>query len=114
VLWNLVRNAVEASPAGTTIAIAARPAEGDEAAVEIAVRDRGPGFSTEQRARLFEPFFSTKQGGTGLGLATVHRIIEAHHGKIRIESPDGGGAELVIRLPRRAAPVEALAMMSMS
>jgi two-component system sensor histidine kinase PilS (NtrC family) len=49
---------------------------------------------------MFEPFFSTKQGGTGLGLATVHRIVEEHRGSVEIESPDGGGAAVTVKLPR--------------
>jgi signal transduction histidine kinase len=63
------------------------------------VRDRGAGISDEHRRRIFEPFFSTKDGGTGLGLATVHRIVEEHKGNIEVEVPQGGGTAFTVRLP---------------
>ncbi len=94
VVWNLLRNAAEAAP-GQPITVEAR-ADGDEAVVRV--RDRGPGISVEHRARVFEPFFSTKEGGTGLGLATVHRIIEEHRGAIEIDCPPDGGTTVTIRL----------------
>jgi signal transduction histidine kinase len=65
----------------------------------VTVRDRGPGIPPEHRAHIFEPFFSTKKGGTGLGLATVHRIVEEHHGQIEIEQPADGGTAFTVRLP---------------
>jgi signal transduction histidine kinase len=66
---------------------------------ELQVRDRGPGIPVEARTRVFEPFFSTKKGGTGLGLAVVHRIVEEHGGRIEIRQPEGGGTEMVVKLP---------------
>ncbi|HEX8952407.1 MAG TPA: ATP-binding protein, partial [Polyangia bacterium] len=71
-----------------------------DALVSLTVRDRGPGIAAEHRARLFEPFFSTKQGGTGLGLATVHRIVEEHRGAVEFDCPPGGGTTVTVRLPR--------------
>jgi signal transduction histidine kinase len=65
----------------------------------LSVRDHGPGIDREQQARIFEPFYTTKQGGTGLGLATVFRIVEEHKGKVRLSSPAGGGAEFEVLLP---------------
>jgi two-component system sensor histidine kinase PilS (NtrC family) len=96
-VWNLLRNAAEASPAGQpiTVEVAAEPTHW----ARITVRDRGAGISEENRARIFEPFFSTKEGGTGLGLATVHRIVEEHKGHIEVEAPQGGGTAFTIRLP---------------
>jgi two-component system sensor histidine kinase PilS (NtrC family) len=96
VVWNLLRNAAEAAP-GQPITVEVR---GDERFASLTVRDRGPGIPAEHRARMFEPFFSTKDGGTGLGLATVHRIVEEHKGAVEIESPPGGGAAVTVRLPR--------------
>jgi two-component system sensor histidine kinase PilS (NtrC family) len=101
VVWNLLRNAAEAAPAGSPITLGAgetRDADGSSWGW-LAVRDRGPGIPVEQRARLFEPFYSTKEKGTGLGLAVVHRIVEAHHGRIDVESPTGGGTRVCVRLP---------------
>ncbi|HWE28190.1 MAG TPA: ATP-binding protein, partial [Polyangia bacterium] len=96
VVWNLLRNAAEAAP-GQPITVEVR-ADGER--VALTIRDRGPGIAPEDRARLFEPFFSTKQGGTGLGLATVHRIVEEHKGAVEFECPSGGGTAVTVRLPR--------------
>jgi two-component system, NtrC family, sensor histidine kinase PilS len=103
-VWNLLRNAAEATPSGQPISVEVAPDGGDWA--RITVRDRGPGISPEHRARMFEPFFSTKEGGTGLGLATVHRIVEEHKGRIEVETAHGGGTAFTVRLP---LPVEVLA-----
>src|SRR5262249_52165330 len=71
-------------------------------AVAIAIRDNGPGFSADQRQKLFEPFYTTKTQGTGLGLAIVKRIIEAHDGVIEVGPvhDQRRGASLLITLPR--------------
>jgi len=100
VVWNLVRNAAQASPAGAPIVVTVKVAG---TFGELTVRDHGPGIPPEQRAQVFEPFFSTKKGGTGLGLAVVHRIVEDHQGRIEIRTPTGGGTLMVVRLP--LAPV---------
>jgi two-component system sensor histidine kinase PilS (NtrC family) len=106
VVWNLVRNAAEATAAAGTerppvaIEVRARPAAPREPGwALLTVRDRGAGIAPEQRAHLFEPFFSTKQGGTGLGLATVHRIVEAHRGAIEVDCPAEGGTAFTVKLP---------------
>jgi two-component system sensor histidine kinase PilS (NtrC family) len=95
VIWNLLRNAVEAGGTGP-IEVEARAATGQ---AFLSVRDHGVGLTAEQRARLFEPFYSTKEGGTGLGLAMVHRIVEAHRGAIEVNAPADGGAAFTIVLP---------------
>jgi signal transduction histidine kinase len=61
--------------------------------------DDGPGMSNEVRERIFEPFFSTKTGGVGIGLAMVKSCIDAHNGTISIESKPGGGTKFRIELP---------------
>jgi two-component system sensor histidine kinase PilS (NtrC family) len=100
-VWNLLRNAAEATPSGEPISVEVALENGakTEKWARITVRDRGPGISMENRMRLFEPFFSTKEGGTGLGLATVHRIVEEHKGQIEVDVPQGGGTKFTVRLP---------------
>ena len=71
--------------------------------MEIAVADDGVGISPEQVERIFDPFFTTKPGGSGLGLATVHRIVEDHGGVVRMESTMGEGTTARVRLPRAEA-----------
>ena len=68
-------------------------------ALRISIRDNGPGLSEEQRTRAFEPFFTTKTRGTGLGMAIVQRIAEAHRGTVQLGDPTSG-AEIIITLPR--------------
>jgi signal transduction histidine kinase len=72
--------------------------ENEEGCLTITIRDNGPGLSTEQRERVFEPFFTTKPKGTGLGMAIVKRIIEAHGGDIRVGGSTDG-AEFLINFP---------------
>ncbi len=96
ILWNLFRNAAEASPPDMPIEI---EVDQQGAFGRLRVRDRGAGISKENRIHLFEPFFSTKKSGTGLGLATIHRIVEEHHGRIEVESPPDGGAAFIVLLP---------------
>ena len=67
--------------------------------VVIEVEDTGPGIPPEHLDRIFEPYFTTKEGGTGLGLALAHKIIQDHHGRIRVESGVGAGATFVVTLP---------------
>jgi two-component system nitrogen regulation sensor histidine kinase NtrY len=79
-------------------------------AVEICVADSGPGVTREAKERLFLPYFSTKSRGTGLGLAIVSRIVEDHHGYIRVEENKPVGARFVIELPVAAETVAAPAI----
>jgi hypothetical protein len=71
----------------------------DHGLVEICVSDSGPGVTQDLKERLFLPYFSTKKRGTGLGLAIVSRIIEDHHGSIRVEENKPAGARFIIELP---------------
>ena len=68
-------------------------------AIRVAVRDNGPGLNQEQRERIFEPFYTTKTKGTGLGMAIARRIVEAHEGQIQVGSCAGRGAEILVTLP---------------
>ena len=71
----------------------------DEGTLELWVQDTGPGVDHAVRARLFEPLMTTKVNGIGLGLALVKRIVERHQGQVSLQSPPGGGARFVVRLP---------------
>jgi signal transduction histidine kinase len=71
--------------------------EGARAVVEVA--DRGPGLAVEVRARLFEPFVTTKRTGTGLGLAIAHRVVTAHGGALAAADRPGGGTTFRLELP---------------
>lgn len=72
----------------------------DRPALQISIRDNGPGLNAEQRQRLFEPFYTTKTKGTGLGLAIAQRILLSHGGEIAAGTAAVGGAEILITLPR--------------
>lgn len=102
-LVNLIDNAAEAmseSPVRELL-VETRAVAGD--AVEVEVADTGCGISTEDKEKLFLPYFSTKKRGTGLGLAIVSHIVGEHHGQIRVEDNVPAGARFIIELP--AAPV---------
>jgi signal transduction histidine kinase len=97
VVINLVRNAAQASAAGGEVRVTV---EEEAGAPVIRVIDRGVGMSEEMIARLGEPFFSTKEGGSGLGLGISRRIVEEHGGTLAIRSSPGTGTEVEVRLPR--------------
>ncbi len=101
VFRNLLLNALDATAGVGPITI--RCSEGElegRPSMRIDVRDNGPGFTAEEKAKAFEPFYSTKMNGTGLGLAICVRILEAHHGKIEIASADAAGGHIIVHLPR--------------
>jgi signal transduction histidine kinase len=97
VFLNLLRNSRESMDGGGKLVVASRPADGG---AEVVFSDSGRGMSGDVQDRIFEPFFSTKEGGTGLGLAVSRQILQAHGGTIRCESQPGAGTTFVIRLPR--------------
>ncbi len=108
VLLNLLINARPARPNGGRVLIKlVYDAENDM--IDLVVRDNGCGISPEHLPRIFDPFFTTKagpdasgKGGTGLGLATCRDIIEAHHGRIRVDSTVGKGTAFTLKLPTAA------------
>jgi PAS domain S-box-containing protein len=78
----------------------------DRPAYRVTFQDNGPGLSAETRARVFEPFYTTKTKGTGLGMAISRRLVEAHGGRIEVGESSGPGAEIVITLPVAKPPGE--------
>jgi nitrogen fixation/metabolism regulation signal transduction histidine kinase len=101
---NLVANAVEAM--GERGGILTVETGHDRGSVFVSVRDTGPGFSDESAARAFEPYFTTKAKGTGLGMAIADRIVTEHGGFIVASNLAGGGAEVVVKLPARVPAEE--------
>ncbi len=93
---NLVRNAVDASPDGGRVLLSVRP-EPSGHVVEVA--DRGPGIPPDVLPKIFDLYFTTKADGTGVGLAVTHQIIEAHKGRIDVESAPGAGTRMSVHLP---------------
>ena len=96
-MYNLMLNAYEAMPGGGDLVVSLKQERNDH--VVISVMDTGKGVSTEMQKLLFQPFQSTKQGGTGLGLVIVQKIVKSHGGKISIRNMDGLGAEFIVDLP---------------
>ena len=96
VVVNLVKNAREATLGEEAVEVRGRRRGTD---YRIEVLDRGKGLSTEVRERLFEPFFTTRRDGTGLGLAVCYGLVTAHGGTIRAEARSGGGSRFVVDLP---------------
>lgn len=106
-LFNLVLNGAQSAGPGGRVTVRLsnepdrlRPRGTEiERPVRLSVADTGPGIAEDQRGRIFDPFFTTKSGGSGLGLAVVHRAVEAHAGVTFVQESSAGGAEFVIFLP---------------
>lgn len=103
VLWNLFLNACEAMPDGGSLCVLTGveqdTSQPDGKRIKISVRDTGNGFDENTLSQLFVPFFTTKEGGSGLGLATVKRIVEGLQGEVRGGNHPEGGAEIAISFP---------------
>ena len=95
---NLVQNALEAMPQGGTLTLQGRRTPTH---VQFQVRDTGSGIAQAQHVKIFEPLYTTKPGGTGLGLYIVHEIVAAHRGQVTVESAEGQGTTLTVTLPRQ-------------
>ncbi|MBI5624953.1 MAG: PAS domain S-box protein [Elusimicrobia bacterium] len=96
VLWNIVVNALQALAGTGKLSVSTGSEPGW---VFFRVRDTGPGIAGRMQREIFKPFFTTKQQGTGLGLATADRIVKAHGGEIGVDSRPGDGAAFTVRLP---------------
>lgn len=97
-LWNLLANALDATPDGGTVAVLLT-SDADAGQAVLRVQDSGAGIPPEIRDRIFEPFTTTKEKGTGLGLALVLSILEAHNGTIEVHSEPGSPTAFTVRLP---------------
>ena len=107
-VFNLALNAVQAAPAGGEVRLEVATVSADQlpggvsferGAVALRVIDNGPGIASDVRDRLFEPFITTKRGGSGLGLPVVHRAIEAHRGIVLVDSGPAEGTRFTVLLP---------------
>jgi len=98
VALNLLLNAIQAMPKGGTLTLRGQNSK-DGQSITISIQDSGVGIPDEDMNKLFDPFFSTREGGIGLGLSIAHRIIDQHHGKIEVESDPGKGTLFTIWLP---------------
>jgi two-component system sensor histidine kinase PilS (NtrC family) len=109
VVFNLVLNAVQHAPPDTVVDVVVEPVSGREMppgvefakGVRLRVADRGAGIDADDLARVFDPFFTTREEGSGLGLALVHRAVEAHGGSVVIDSTAGQGTTFGVYLPSR-------------
>jgi len=104
VFGNIILNGCQAMPAGGQLVIGSR--SGDSRWVEVSVTDTGVGISEDGLSKLFEPLFTTKAKGIGLGLPIVKGLVEGHQGVIDVESEVGKGSTFTVRLPRSAGPAE--------
>ena len=95
---NLLQNALQAVGEAGVIRVRVEP-DADRTHVLVTIEDSGPGLDDEARRNLFRPFFSTKEGGSGLGLALVRKIAEDHGGEVSLESEPGQGTRARLRLP---------------
>ena len=98
-LLNLATNARQAMPGGGRLRLGIRALDAERCELEVV--DTGEGMSAETRARVFEPFFTTRPGGTGLGLAVVFGVVQDHHGTVELDSEPGRGTTVRIQLPLR-------------
>jgi signal transduction histidine kinase/putative methionine-R-sulfoxide reductase with GAF domain len=98
VILNLLLNALQAMPGGGLLRLSGQVLE-DNRWIQLSIQDTGVGIPPEDMNKLFDPFFSTKEGGVGLGLSIAHRIIDQHRGKIQMESTPGKGTLFTLWLP---------------
>ena len=96
IVWNLLLNAIQAMPDRGRIVISNQI---EEKKYQLSIKDSGRGIPKEVISKIFDPFFSNRSGGTGLGLAVVDQIIRAHGGKIEVWSEEGDGTEFILTFP---------------
>ena len=96
-MLNVATNAIQAAGEGARLEITASPRH--DGYIEIALSDNGPGIPEDVRERVFEPFFTTRSQGTGLGLAVVRAVVRGHNGEVKVANSNYGGAQVTLRLP---------------
>ncbi len=99
VFWNLLRNSIDAMPEGGEIEVVAKERHEGRRGVEIYVSDTGCGIDADDLPYIFDPFFTKKEGGTGLGLTAVRSVVESHGGEIEVKSERGRGTTFRIFIP---------------
>jgi signal transduction histidine kinase len=99
-LLNIVLNGIQAMPSGGRLTLRVEESAG---ALNVWIRDEGEGIPQENRSRIFDPFYTTKERGTGLGMAIAHNLIQGHGGDIRIVDEDGPGSTFLVVLPSRSS-----------
>ena len=107
IFWNLARNSLRAMPDGGTLRVTGQFSDGPSAGdwYRLQVIDSGRGMTEEQRTNLFHPFQSFFDGGTGIGMAIVYRIVQDHGGRLHVDSRPGTGTTITVELPTAAASV---------
>jgi len=103
VLLNLALNAIEATPAGKRVVLRA---EQEARHCRFVVDDEGPGVDTADRDKIFDPFYTTRAEGTGLGLSVVQQLVHGHEGDVVVETSPLGGARFTVRLPLGTPPLQ--------
>jgi len=102
ILMNVIINAIQAIPKKGEIKIKTEKALlRGESAIKLIIKDSGVGIPEKDFNQIFDPFFSTKEKGSGLGLSIVYKLTEAHQGEIKVESKEGEGTKFVIFLPQK-------------
>lgn len=98
VMLNLLKNGINASQNGDTVTLSC---EEDEENIYITIADKGVGMNREEQEQMFDPFFTTRKAGTGLGLAVSHQIVEQHSGSFDVKSQPGKGTSITMILPKK-------------
>ncbi|MCJ7814397.1 MAG: ATP-binding protein, partial [Candidatus Atribacteria bacterium] len=102
ILMNVIINAIQAIPKKGEIKIKTeKTLLKGEPAIKLIIEDSGIGIPEKDFTQIFDPFFSTKDEGSGLGLSIVYKLVEAHQGEIKVESKEGEGTKFVIFLPQK-------------
>jgi signal transduction histidine kinase len=105
VMINIIKNSIEAMPGGGALTIITRETQNRSGRkiVEVIFKDTGCGIDEFDLKKIFQPFYSTKEKGAGMGLAICERIIQNHGGEIKVESQIGKGAQFVVSLPSKVS-----------